>query len=63
MGLLLIIPGLVFLLNGVTWFDGEDKVGAVLVGIGAVLLLVQLVIFAVAAAKVNKMRFGDFDRF
>lgn len=59
MGLLLLIPGLVFLLNGTTWFSGENKVGLVLTVIGAVLLTLQALWFAFVASKVRR----GFDRF
>lgn len=42
MGLALLIPGLVLLLNGTTWFDGENAVGRVLTIIGAILLAIQV---------------------
>lgn len=56
MGLLLLIPGLVFLLNGTNWFNGENAVGRVLVIVGAVLLLLQLIWTVIVALQVNKVR-------
>jgi hypothetical protein len=62
MGLLLLIPGLILALNGVTWFEGEDGVAKALIIIGAVLLLIQVLFMAVAGATVKK-GFDRFDRF
>jgi drug/metabolite transporter superfamily protein YnfA len=58
MGLLLLIPGLVFLLNGVSWFDGENKVGLVLTVLGGVLILAQVLWTVYVASKVKR----SFDR-
>jgi hypothetical protein len=55
-GLILLIPGLVFLLNGVEWFPAEDTVGMILAVIGVVILVVQLVFMAVAGRMVKKSR-------
>lgn len=67
MGLLLLIPGLVFLVNGTEWFSGEDAVGRVLTVIGIVLILVQVLWFAFVARQVTKNRdrfdLNDFRRF
>lgn len=60
MGLFLLIPGLIFLLNGVDWFDGENTVGLLLVVIGAILLCVQTLIFASVLASTKKV--GGFRR-
>lgn len=54
MGVPLIIIGLIFLLNGVTWFEGEEGVGEALVWIGGVLTLLNLVWFAFVAYKASK---------
>ena len=56
MGLLLLIPGLVFLINGTEWFSAEDKVGVLLTVIGAVLILLQIAWFAFVAAKIKSSR-------
>lgn len=65
MGLLLLIPGLVFLLNGTEWFSAENKVGVILAVIGAILLVLQLASFVIAAAAVTngaKRASRSFDR-
>jgi hypothetical protein len=54
MGLLLLIPGLLFLVNGTEWFGGEDSIGVLLTVLGAVLLVLQVAWVAFVAAKVNK---------
>lgn len=54
MGLLLLIPGLVFLLNGTTWFSGENAVGRVLIIIGVVLIVLQLIFAALLKARFDK---------
>lgn len=65
MGLLLLIPGLVFLLNGTTWFSGEESVGVILTVIGSIILLLQVVWTVYVASKVkstvNATR-SSFDR-
>jgi hypothetical protein len=45
-GLLLLVPGLVFLVNGTEWFPGEDTVGLVLAILGGVFLLIQIALWA-----------------
>lgn len=54
MGLLLLIPGLVFLVNGTEWFSGENAVGRALVIVGGILLAVQAAVTILVAAKVRK---------
>lgn len=54
MGLLLLIPGLVFLLNGTTWFSGENAVGRVLIIIGVVLTVLQLIFAALVKSRFDK---------
>lgn len=60
MGLLLLIPGLVLWVAG-PWFEDQVVVGQILTGVGAALILVQLLIVAVAAATINKSS-KRFDR-
>jgi hypothetical protein len=55
-GLLLLIPGLVFLLNGTNWFSGENAVGRILVVVGALLILLQLIYSVIVAHQINKVR-------
>lgn len=61
MGLLLLIPGLVFLLNGTTWFSGEEAVGKVLTIVGAAILVLQLLWVAFVGLRMRRMS-RDFDR-
>lgn len=49
MGLPLIIAGLIFLLNGTTWFDGENNVGKVLLLVGGVLTALHILWFLIVA--------------
>lgn len=63
MGLILIIPGLVFLLNGTTWFDGENAVGQILVAIGAFIIVAQILWAAFVMAKVRKVHRDAVRRF
>lgn len=60
MGLLLLIPGLILWAAG-PWFDDQVVVGQILTGVGAALILLQLLIVAVAAATINKSS-KRFDR-
>lgn len=61
MGLLLLIPGLVFLLNGTTWFSGEESVGVILTVIGSILLFLQ-VVWAVYVTSKVKATFNEAKR-
>lgn len=54
MGLFLLLPGLVFLLNGTEWFSGEDNVGVLLTVVGAVILLLQIAWMVFVAARIRK---------
>lgn len=54
MGLLLAIPGLVLLLNGVTWFPGENAVGTILVVLGVVLIALQVLATVLGAAAIRR---------
>lgn len=56
MGIFLLIPGLIFLLNGTNWFSGENQVGAVLTVIGGVLFALQAIWFLFVASKVRKVQ-------
>jgi len=55
-GLLLVIPGLVLLLNQVNWFEGENQVGTILVVVGGILIALQVIWALMAAAAANKVR-------
>lgn len=61
MGLIGIIAGLILLLAGSTWFAGAATVGWILLIAGAVLVLLQLLVFGKAAREV-KRGFDRFDR-
>lgn len=48
MGLLLLIPGII-LLSTDGWFEDQEVVGQILTGVGAFLLFIQFVVFALIA--------------
>lgn len=56
MGLPLLIPGLILLLAGSGWFGGATTVGWILTIVGAVVLLVQLALFALGAVVYSRDR-------
>lgn len=59
MGLLLLLPGLILLLAGGSWFAGAVTVGWILAITGAVLILLQMLWVAFIASRVRK----EFKRF
>ena len=56
MGFPLILVGLIFLLNQTTWFGGEDRVGWILLIVGAVITALHALAFVAVASKANKVR-------
>jgi hypothetical protein len=53
-GLLLLIPGLLFQFNGTEWFAGEDKIAVVLIVVGVILLALQILWGLYVASKVRQ---------
>lgn len=51
MQLLLLLAGLVLLLAGSSWFAGAATVGVICLVVFAIITLIQIVIFLVAASK------------
>lgn len=60
MGLLLLVPGLILRFNDTTWFSGENKVGNILIIVGAVLIIIQIIATLVGVSVFNKAR-KDFN--
>jgi hypothetical protein len=56
MGLVLLIPGLVFLVNGTEWFPGEDTVGLLLVILWILVMLVNVRAVLLAHRQMRKIR-------
>ncbi len=54
MSLVMIVAGLILLLAGSGWFAGAATVGTILLIVGAIVLCVQLGMWAFAASQVRR---------
>jgi NADH:ubiquinone oxidoreductase subunit 2 (subunit N) len=63
LGLILVIAGLVFSANDVTWFAGEESLAPLAIVVGVVLIVVQLLVFALAWSKIKRTQRDFFGRF